>query len=357
MPDVSPAVAQRDTALVLAGAFSKGAFSAGALQVIAEQKLPVRRIVATSAGALNAVVYAAGLRAGRAREATEDLAELWGDGRWWDVLDPSLRQIVRGRGLSTATKLRAHLRRLSERWLPGDGHPIELCIVVTATMGDPRIKERERATSFESVLHFDGAVFDRKESREQLYTAATAAAAFPFVYSTTEVPGLGLCIDGGVVNNNPIRNALESNDRIGRVILITQNPKLYTPPPFQGLRFGEHVVEIAANERLYRDLREAAAVDARLTALHRLHGCGVIDHAQLAAVKEAVGLARARHVEITEIRPAEPLPGSAITGFFWRDVRRRFVEEGRAAAQRILAQPHPPSPPAAGPQTVAPIGS
>ena len=338
-----------ETALVLAGAFSKGAFGAGALEVLAERGVPIRRIVATSAGALNAVVYAAGLRAGRAREAAADLAALWGKASWWSVFDPSLADVVRLRGLSNMDKLRRLLRRYTERWLPGEGRPIDLCLVLTATRGDPETKRRERATSFESVLTFDGSVFDDAGSRERLYRAALAAAAFPGLYAPVDVPDLGPCIDGGAVDNNPIGNALEANPAIDRVVLVTHNPKLFTPPPFQGLRFGEHVVEIAANERLYRDLREAAAVHTRLTELEALRRRGVLDDAQLKAVRRAVGLAEARFIEIVEVRPEEPLPGSAVTGFFSRRLRSRFVEEGRRAARRALA-PRAPEEIAAGPE-------
>jgi NTE family protein len=346
--------APRETALVLAGAFSRGAFSAGALEVIAEAELPVSWIVATSAGALNAVVYAAGVRAGRAREAMAALAALWSGASWRAVLDPDLSSLATGRGLSSGANLRRLLREHTERWLPGVGGSVDLQLVVTATRGDPGTKEREGATSFESVLRFDGSVFDDAASRERLYLAATAAAAFPGVYAPVDVPGIGPCIDGGAVNNNPIRHALEADPHIGRIVLITHNPTLFTPPPFQGLRFGEHVLEIVANERLYRDLREAAAVHARLGELDALRARGVLDDAQLAAVEQAVGLAGARRIEIVEVRPEEPLAGSAITGFFSRAVRAAFVEEGRRAARRALAASPAQSPPAAGPQAAEP---
>jgi NTE family protein len=350
-------VAPRETALVLAGAFSRGAYSAGALQTIAERDLPIARIVATSAGALNAVVYAAGLRAGRAREATAALAELWSESSWRAVLDPDLSDLTSGRGLSSLANLRRLLREHTERWLPGEGRPIDLQLVLTATQGDPEVKRREHATSFESVVRFDGSAFDHPESRERLYLAATAAAAFPGVYAPVDVPGIGPCIDGGAVNNNPIRQALEANPRIDRVLLVTHNPKLFTPPPFQGLRFGEHVLEIVANERLYRDLREAATVHARLSDLRALHARGVLDAGQLEEVERAVGLAGARFVEIVEVRPEEPLAGSAITGFFSRAIRTSFVEAGRRAARRALDASPAESPPAAGPQHAAPTPS
>ena len=55
------------SALILAGAVAKAAFQAGALEIIAAAALPIARVCGTSAGALNAAVYAAGIHAGAPR--------------------------------------------------------------------------------------------------------------------------------------------------------------------------------------------------------------------------------------------------------------------------------------------------
>src|SRR5436190_1517846 len=63
-PDVA-AVASPPTALVLSGSVAKGAFQAGVLEVLAGAGLPIARIVAASAGSMNGVAFAAGVRYGR----------------------------------------------------------------------------------------------------------------------------------------------------------------------------------------------------------------------------------------------------------------------------------------------------
>jgi len=327
------------TALVLAGAFSRGAFSAGALEVIAAHGPPIARIVATSAGALNGVAYAAGIRGGQPAAAAAALSEIWTRSSWRAVIDVSLREALAGRGISTGEKLRGLVRSQCERWLPGARLPVEICIIVTATEGDPEIARTEHATTFEAVRSFDGEAFDLPDERERLYQLAVAAAAFPGLYAPVEVAELGRCIDGGAVDNNPIKNALEDGlgpKRVDRVLLVTPTPRLYTPQPFKGLAFGEHIVEIVTSERLYRDLRRAAAVEASVTALERLVADGMLTEAQLAAVKEAVGMAEAHHLQIVEIRPAQRLPGCAVTGFIDKALRTAYVEEGRRAARRAL---------------------
>jgi predicted acylesterase/phospholipase RssA len=94
----------RAIAVVLTGAATKGAFEAGVLDVLAERRLPVTRIVAASSGALNGVAYAAGVRACRERSAAKELVALWETrGGFCDVVRPSLRTILARRGLSDAT--------------------------------------------------------------------------------------------------------------------------------------------------------------------------------------------------------------------------------------------------------------
>jgi hypothetical protein len=61
----SPTTSGTEAALILAGAVAKGAFHAGAISVLAEREVAVTRIVATSDGALNAAVLAAGIATGR----------------------------------------------------------------------------------------------------------------------------------------------------------------------------------------------------------------------------------------------------------------------------------------------------
>jgi predicted acylesterase/phospholipase RssA len=295
---------ETETALVLAGAFAKGAFTAGALEVIAPLPLHVSRIVATSAGALNGVVFAAGLHAGHGVEAAAQLSQLWSELRWHDVLDLSLREILRGRGLATDRKLRGLLRDATERWHPGARVPIELCLIVAALGGDPETRRREQTTSFESVLHFRGASFDRAARREQIYAAATAAAAFPILYAPVEVPSLGPCIDGGTVNNTPVRTALSGRPAIRRIIVVASLPRLQGTPPRGGFALAEHIAEIIIHERLFRDLRDLRASDP--------------------------------DIEIVEIRPELDLPGSLPAGFLRRSLRRGYVEAGRRAARAAL---------------------
>ena len=94
------------TALILAGAVAKGAFEAGALAVLSQHaaEIPISRIVAASSGALNAAIYATGVRAGRELDVGERLADLWQhDADWHHVLKVSPRALVGRRGSGVRT--------------------------------------------------------------------------------------------------------------------------------------------------------------------------------------------------------------------------------------------------------------
>ncbi|MEI9952779.1 MAG: patatin-like phospholipase family protein [Pseudomonadota bacterium] len=100
------------TALVLAGAVAKGAFEAGVLSVLAERGERISMLVATSAGSLNAAVYATGVRCGREKRAAEVLQRLWMEqGDWQHIVDFSFLDALAGRGLSSIAALQNIVER------------------------------------------------------------------------------------------------------------------------------------------------------------------------------------------------------------------------------------------------------
>jgi predicted acylesterase/phospholipase RssA len=325
-----------ETAVVITGAVAQGAFAAGALEVLARLGVPISRVVATSAGALTGTFLAAGIYAGRVEQATTELVDLWTrDAHWRNALDLSPRDLLRGRGLSTTRSLRRVLRTAVESIVPGHREPVELRLIATALRGNPQVRVNELATSAETVFRFLGRDFETRDRRERIYEAATASAAFPGLYAPVHVPGVGDCIDGGAVNNAAIKHALDHSN-VGRVIVIANTPKLAQTPRLSGGSLIEHIAATLIHERLYRDLREAWAVNRQLDNLDNLVECRMLDAKQLAAVKLALGWKRKRTLDIIEIRPADTLPGGAFTALADRGLREHYIEAGRCAAQDVL---------------------
>jgi NTE family protein len=288
------------TALILAGAVAKGAFEAGVLSVIAEQRFEIASLVATSAGALNATLYAAGLRYRRAPLGAQVLHDLWLDkATWTNIVRPSLRGLFGGRGLSSAAGLEAVLSDGLSRVVPSslselrDPAPVSLTLVATSLNGAIRPNGNSRATSFEHAVSFEGSVFDTRSGRDRVCRAALASAALPILFEPVELPDVGPSIDGGIVNNTPISHAIDAG--IDRVIVITGNPlEAENRRAFRFLDLVGQAADIAVNERLFRDLLQARKVNDKLDRLTDAlrafrRECGAARRRQLGARLEKAG--------------------------------------------------------------------
>lgn len=329
-------------ALVLAGAVVKGAFTAGALSVLSDPDVKARfgldftRVVGASSGALNGTYYAAAIRADDEAFAGRRLAQLWLEhATIGGALDFRLRDVLGEVGLAGVDKLVALLR---QEIPPAPGkRPVALRLVVTDSGWHAVPVSSGMATTFEQVLDFADADFDAAESLERVYLAAAASAALPFVYApvTLEVDGRTIRgLDGGLVNDTPLDLALSGAPAVDRVFVIVPFPRVRTEPPdLKGLPFAAHVLDIVSEERLLRDLEDAAHVNGVLATLPTL----VPDEAQRAALLDVLGWTGRRVTQVIEIRPDATLPGDALSGFTSRDLRQTYVHAGVDAAQRVIA--------------------
>jgi len=125
----------------------------------------------------------------------------------------------------------------------------------------------------------------------------------------------------------------------GVVIVVSTEPALIDPPHFPDPRalhgsalLGE-VVNILINERLYRDLHDAESVNQRLRQLEQL-----VNDRQLSP-EGAESVRRAFHwrpLQIIQIRPERPLPGTAISAFSDPALRAEYIAQGVARAEAVL---------------------
>lgn len=320
-----------ETAVILAGAVAKGAFEAGAIEALAPhaESLAITRVVGASAGALNAALLAVALHSRAEVAVSKRLVELWADSATWhNVLDLNFHDIVSRTGLGTADRVLELMQRATKGVHSTEPRPLALALVVTALAGSAGNIGPVSATSFESVVRFENSLFDDPKERERIFKTALASAAFPVLFAPVEVPGVGLCIDGGAVNNGPVRLALDGSG-VDRIIVISPEPLLVSPPaPLSGLNLLGHVAEILINERLYRDLHDAEAVNGILEKLEALREQGFSED-EVARVKRVFGW---RHLEIVQIRPPQRLAGNAFDAFSEQSLRLEYIEAGRRAA-------------------------
>lgn len=325
------------TAVICSGGLARGAFEAGALEVLIGAGMEPTYAIGTSAGAINAVGVAAGVRAGRLREAARATVEVWArQADWRHIFDLHPLDLLRGRGLSRSTGIARLLRQHVGAILDGATarNAVQLDMVTTASRGQRVNNYGEAMTTYERPLIFSGGAFDTELGRESIYRAATASAAFPVLFEPVDIPHAGPCIDGGAVDDTPISRAVAAGAR--RVVLLVPYPAI---DPFKGNpslgSLVTHLADLLIHERLFRDVRQARRVNRVLVQLRALERCHKLTAEQAADVR---GLLDWRELEIIEVRPTEPLRGTALDGFFSAKLRREYIDSGRRAAERALSR-------------------
>ncbi len=323
-----------NVAVILAGAVAKGAFEAGALDVLGARNVKIVRIVGASSGALNATVLASGVHAGDVLGATSKLVKLWqDDANLSHVFHFNPKDVLTLRGLSDQTKL---LRLLESNVAPRvGGHPVDLRIIAAPLGGTASAIGKDAATTYERVFRFDQRAFENAASLLNVFTAAAASASFPGAFAPFDPGGeVGPCVDGGIVNNTPIKYALEGGG-VDTVIVVSPTAQVVAPEAMASLAGANlvgHIADMLINERLYRDLREANQVN---DGLNRLAQLGLAPEL-LENVKGAIGWTGRRSLEIVTIRPLAPLPGNAFSGFVSGDTRKQTIAIGRERAMAVL---------------------
>jgi NTE family protein len=325
--------ADRKTAVVLAGGVARGAFEAGALEVLANHGIQFVHVVGTSSGALNALMWAAAIRADRERDAAARLVTLWREeADWMRAFHFTPIDALHGRGLSDSSRAFALMRREIPNILTGAVRPVHLNLVVTAIEGVLDELQGKPATTFEAVLSFDGSDLDDATRRERIYQAAAASAAFPLAFHPVNVDGFGPCYDGSIVNDAPVR--LATVGEADRVIVIVPYPSVFRcGESSNALGFITHLGDMLTHERLFRDLREAERVNDTIRRLQSLVERNQISEAQLSAILFELDV---KPLTIVSVRPATDLPGNPFAGFVDRDLRESYIQAGRDAAAAVL---------------------
>jgi predicted acylesterase/phospholipase RssA len=302
--------------------------------------VPIRRLVGTSSGALNATMLAAGARAGDPVAAADRLTHLWEEkANVWHVFEPDLASWVHARGASGTHRIVELLRKECPVRTSAPPQQVSLRIVVTPLAG-----VGPRRTTFEHVERFQDADLDADDTRERIFAAAAASAAFPFAFEPVTLDGLGPCVDGGMVNNTPISEAIDQDPEIDAVYVIAADPADLKMSAEQASKLGGlglvgRLAEMLIDERLTRDLAEARLVNDWLATLARLEASGELTRAARDEVIRGLYPIRDprafRHVHIVEIRPGRALEGNAFEAFFRPGLRRDYVEAGREAARAV----------------------
>jgi NTE family protein len=227
MPPRSPR-----TAFVLSGGASLGALQVGMLRALYERGVTADLLVGTSVGALNAAFIAS---RPQTPETARELARAWRGIERADAFPVSLRTMVGGLAGHRNHLVPAHgLRRIVERHVELDDladAPVPLSLVAF-----------DVNAGTEAVL-CDGPAVD----------AIVAACSIPGIFPPVAI-GEKLLVDGGVVNNTPIRHAVELGaERV--YVLPTQEPRYVQPaPPRTALDAAIYGIGLLVGSRLEADI-------------------------------------------------------------------------------------------------------
>lgn len=323
----TPSIVRRRSAVIVAGAAAKGPFAAGALAELAgSDRFDIAAVVGASSGALNGAVFAAGLRVGRAKEAAELLCKLWAErANIWHIRSYTRRKAIVREALEvfradpTTNRTRFHT-------------------VVTSLAGR---MARYGHVLAEQPHHFEPDDFRDPARLDFMAEVCVASSAIPFVFAPVWVNGRGPYWDGGVVNNAPISLAIHGAKPRGsrptdvnHVIVVSPERSVVRPDTYG--RFAlNRLLEILVEERLARDIEAAMSFNGELedlrAVLERLANRRV-------TLEELGPKLDWRPLAFTEIRPYETdLDGNALSGFFDRAERERYLARGRDAARHVLA--------------------
>jgi predicted acylesterase/phospholipase RssA len=331
-------------ALVLAGAVAKGAFAVGAATYVARQNVPIRRIAATSSGALTAAVLGAGMATGRLAYAAEVATDLWLDhGTWSDIAHVTLGDWFHASGLLDTSNI-ASLVREGIRQVMGKGPhapvagPSKTTLIATRLVPEP--SANDDLPIYEQPIHFEASDYLDESRWDVIAQAAAASATFPAVFAPTMIHGQAY-VDGGAVNNAPISHVLD-DPAVRTVVVVTSEASAPDPgTPGGGADLIGKLADILINERVSVDIASARKTNALLRRVaEALRSTGATEETEQ-KVLAALGW---REIDIVLIHPDPALTGSAFAAFFDRELRRSYIQEGLRAAQAALERAARPVP-------------
>lgn len=271
--------------VALQGGGAHGAFTWGVLDYLLEDgRLAIEGISGTSAGAVNAVMLADGLKRGGADEARKRLAEFWQAASLGGDLPPVQRAVMNrlfsllpDEGSPTLDWLTAWSRYLS----PYDLNPLNI---------NPLKDLIERFVDFEG-LRADGRalyiaatnvqtgklhIFPREKISAE---AVMASACLPAVFRAIEIDGVPYW-DGGYLGNPVLYPFFRTTDTED-VLIVQINPVVRKKVPTSTRDIMARVNEITFNSSLMAELRGIEFVNRLIEQKRLPHGTGPDEYRQI----------------------------------------------------------------------------
>jgi NTE family protein len=290
--------------LALQGGGSHGAFSWGVLDaLLADGRLRLEALSATSAGSLNAVVLADGLRRGGIEGARQALEALWraiataGHG---PAQPPWLAAFMHGLQRSVPAEyspLHQWAAALTQLFSPYQLNPLNLnplADIVRAQVDFEALRRASPLQLFLSATNVETGKIRVFSGAQITPEAVLASACLPTLFQAVEIDGEYFW-DGGYMGNPAIFPLIYDSDSAD-VLIVHVNPVQRRGVPHTAAEIANRVNEISFNSSLMREMRAIAFVtgliergklaprDARLMRIHSIR-CDELMAAQAAASK------------------------------------------------------------------------
>ncbi len=263
---------RKKVTLALQGGGAHGAFTWGVLDAfLADGRLDIRGVSGTSAGAMNAVVLADGMREGGPARARVQLAEFWRaisvDGKMtdvqrglFDVFFSAFQPLEIGRNM---------MERATSYFSPYDFNPLDinpLREVVAKLIDFPKLRASDDLKLFIAATNVQTGkirVFRRPELTEDMLMAS---ACLPMMFKAVTIENIPYW-DGGYSGNPPLFPLFTETD-CPEVILVQINPTERKETPRSATQIMNRLNEITLNAPLLGEFRAIDFVTRLLDAGH-----------------------------------------------------------------------------------------
>jgi len=266
---------RKKVALALQGGGAHGAFTWGVLDAfLADGRLDVVGISGTSAGAMNAVVYADGLREGGPARARKQLEEFWRAVSLDGAMSDQQRNLFDAfLGFWDPLKLHETVAQHASAYLsPYDFNPLDinpLRDVIRELIDFEALRATDDLKLFIAATNVrtgKGRIFRRPELTIDMLMAS---ACLPTVFKAVEIDGEAFW-DGGYMGN-PALYPLYTETPCCDIILVQINPIRRDELPRTASAIVDRLNEITFNASLLQEFRAIDFV-ARLVDSGRLQG-------------------------------------------------------------------------------------
>jgi NTE family protein len=259
----NPSDGIKEIDLALQGGGSHGAFTWGVLdRLLAEERIEIAGISGTSAGAMNAVVLAAGMRAGGRAGARQSLAAFWKSVSDSARLSPIQRtplDRLLGRWSLDMSPGYWFFDILSRSFSPYDYNPFNINPLRTLLMNAVDFEQVRAATTprlFIAATNVRTGMSQIFRNEELTPEVVLASACLPFIYQAVEIDDEAYW-DGGYMGN-PVLFPLVNETEVHDLMVVQVNPIYRGEVPKTARDILNRLNEITFNSSLIKELRSLA---------------------------------------------------------------------------------------------------